>query len=125
TSRLQERKTFSRSQRRTPGAGLAHPSRFLPSGVAGFGFFVHGIKTGKFGPALDLGDDEALHTLLLGARLGDEREQVLRDHHCPVLVANNDVTWKYRAPAAADRLLPTDESEPIDRSRCGGPGTPD
>src|SRR5262245_15934050 len=123
-SRPQERNTFSGADGRTPRALLARSSRLLPSGVAGLGSFIHGIKTGKFGPTLDFGDDEALHAFVLGALLGDESEEVLRDHYCPVVVADDDVTWKHRTPAAADRLLPADESEAIDRSRGSGPGTP-
>src|SRR5262249_6050200 len=78
-----------------------HQSLLLPRLVARLGIGVHGIEAGKLRPALDLADDEALHTLVLGALLGDEGEEVLRDHHGPVVVANDDVAGKDRAAAAA------------------------
>src|SRR5262249_915664 len=73
---------------------------------------VHGKGAGKLRPALHLADDEAPHPLVLGPLLGDEGEEVLRDHHRPVVVANDDVAGKDGAAAAADRLLPADEREP-------------
>src|SRR5207245_3312309 len=97
-----------------------HQSLLLPRLVARLGVRVHGIEAGKLHPALDLADDEALHTLVLGALLGDEDEEVLRYHHRPVIVADDDVAGKDGAAAAADRLLPADESEPVDRSGRGG-----
>src|SRR5256886_1947015 len=63
-----------------------HQSLLLPRLVARLGVRVHGIEAGKLRPALDLADDEALHTLVLGALLGDEVEEVLRYHHRPVIV---------------------------------------
>src|SRR6516165_2963528 len=72
----------------------------LPRLVARLGVGVHGIKAGKLRPALDLADDEAFHALVLGALLGDEGEQILRDHHRPVVVADDDVAGKDGAAAA-------------------------
>src|SRR5499427_2008800 len=94
-----------------------HRSLLLPRLVARLGVGVHGVKAGKLRPALDLADDEAFHALVLGALLGDEGEQILRDHHRPVVVADDDVAGKDGAAAAADRLLPADEREPVDGSR--------
>src|SRR5262245_23019046 len=102
-----------------------HRSLLLPRLLARLGVGVHGIEAGKLRPALDLADDKAFHTLVLGALLGDEGEEVLRDHHRPVVVADDDIAGKDGAAAAADRLLPADESEPVDGSRRGGARAPD
>src|SRR5262245_37720958 len=100
-------------------------SLLLPSGVARLGLLVHGIEAGKFRPTLDFADDEALHALVLGALLGYESDEVLRDHHSPVVVADDDVAGEDRAAAAADRLLPTDEGQAINRGRRRSPRAPD
>src|SRR5215471_17495039 len=95
-------------------------SRLLPGGVARLRLLVHGIEAGQFGSTLDLADDEALHALVLGALLGDKSEEILWDYHRPVVVADDDVTRKDCAAAAADRLLPSDESQTVDGSRRSG-----
>src|SRR5919109_38682 len=100
-------------------------SLLLPSGVARLGLLVHGIEAGKFRPTLDFADDEALHALVFGTLLGYKSEGSLRDPPRPVVVADDDVAGKDRAAAAADRLLPADESQAIDRGRRRSPRAPD
>src|SRR5216683_1764133 len=97
----------------------------LPRLVARPGLLVHGIKAGELGAALDLLDDEALHPLLLSALLGDEGDEVFRDHHRAVVVADDDIAGEDGAAAATDRLLPADEGQAIDRGRRRHPRAPD
>src|SRR5712692_5833265 len=82
----------------------------LPRLVARPGLLVHGIKAGELGAALDLLDDEALHSLLLSALLVDE---------------DDDIAGEDGAAAATDRLLPADEGQAIDRGRRRHPRAPD
>src|SRR4029450_6151024 len=68
--------------------------RLLPRLVARLGLLVHRIEAGQLHPALDLADDPGLHALVLGAFFRHEGDQALRDHHRPVVVANDDVAGK-------------------------------
>src|SRR5207248_2509555 len=78
----------------------------LCSLVPRLGVLVHGVKARQLGAALNLADDPGFHAFVLGTLHGDERNEILRDHHCAVIVTDNHVTGKYGAAAAADRLLP-------------------
>src|SRR6516162_8803475 len=92
-------------------------ARLLCGLVARLGTLVHGVEAGKLLAALDLADDPGLHPLVLGAVLGHEGHEILRDHHCPIVIAHDDITGEYCAAAASNRLLPADESERIDGCR--------
>src|SRR5262249_34780390 len=81
---------WRRSRGSWRGGRTSNRSLLLPRLVARLGVGVHGIEAGKLRPTLDLADDKAFHTLVLGALLGDEGEEVLRDHHRAVVVADRN-----------------------------------
>src|SRR5262249_41662531 len=94
-------------------------SRLPPRGVTRLGVIVRRIKPWQLHAVLDLAEDPAFIKLMLGAFMRHELQQVLRDDDDAVIVGDDHVARKDRAPAASDRLLPADESESVDRSRSG------
>src|ERR1700747_1838796 len=110
-----------------PRAQLSHPRSFpglAPGGIAGLGFVIGRVKAGQLHSFLDLAKDPAFTQLVFGAFVSDEVDQILRNYHRTVIIHDNHVTGKHGAAATADRLLPTDKSQAIDRCRSGNTGTP-
>src|SRR5262249_47024765 len=92
-------------------------SRLAPGCVTRFGIFVWRIKTGQFDSLLDFAEDPAFVELVFSAFVRHEVHQILGNDHRTVIVHHNNVAGKYRAAAAADRLLPADESQAVDGCR--------
>src|SRR5437667_1163053 len=93
---------------------VAHPRRF-----------VGRIEAGQICALLDLAHDPRFESFLLRTLLGDLLHERGRDHHSAVGIGDDDIAGKHRNPAAADRLLPSDEGEPDDRGGRGNARAPD
>src|SRR6185312_7350446 len=74
-------------------AGMTGLGRF----VARPGFSIHGIEARQLRATLDLFDNPRLHALVLGSLLGDERDEILRNHHGAVVVADDHIAREDRA----------------------------
>src|SRR5262245_31475202 len=92
--------------------------------VAGARGFVGRIETWKLGAVLDFAHDPGFEALLLRPLLRHLPDQCRGDHYCAIGVGHDHIVGKHRHPAAADRLLPADESEAGDRSRRRHPSAP-
>src|SRR5215831_10412517 len=99
-------------------------SRLPPRGVTLLGVIVRRIKPWQLHAVLNLAEGPAFIQLMLGAFMRHELQQVLRDDDDAVIVGHDHVVRKDRAAAAPDRLLPANESEPVDRSRSGDARAP-
>src|SRR4051794_27908901 len=76
----------TRSRAPTRLAALLAPGR-----VARLGLIIGGIEPGQLDALLHLADDPALVEFVLGAFVCDEVEQVRRDDHRAIVVADDDV----------------------------------
>src|SRR5262245_7230769 len=99
------------------GKNMRSAALFLPRLVPRFGFLVRRIEAREFDALLHFGHHPGLVQLMLGAFLRDEIELIFRDQHRAVVIDHDDVARKHRHAAAADRLVPTHEREPVDRGR--------
>src|SRR5579859_6173392 len=106
------------------GRELKLSARLAPGGVARLGLIVRRIETGQLDALLDLAEHPALVKLVLGALVRDEIHEVLRDDDGAVIVDYDQIARKNGAAAAADRLLPADEGQSVDRGRRRHAGTP-
>src|SRR5450759_5846907 len=89
----------------------------LPLLVALLVLVIGRIEAGQLGALLHFLHQPAFHEFVLGALAGDEIGERGRDHHRAVVVGDDDVVGEDRAAAAADRLVPADEGQLIDRGR--------
>src|SRR4029079_7554543 len=92
--------------------------------VARPGFSIHGIEARQLRATLDLFDNPRLHALVLRSLLRDARDEIRRNHHGAVVVADDHIAREDRAAAATDWLLPTDKGEPVHRSGRRDPCAP-
>ena len=79
--------------------------------------FIGRIEAGELLALLHLLHQPAFHELVLGALVRHEVGERGRDHHRAIVVGDDDVIGKDGAAAAADRLVPADESELVDGGR--------
>ena len=71
------------------------------------------------GPLFDLGHDPGFHSLLFGRGRGNGCDESWGMTHRTVLVGDDHVIGEDGDAAAADRLLPSNESQTRDRGRRG------
>src|SRR5271163_4573973 len=83
----------------------------LRSGVPRFGFGVHGIEARQYRAVIDLVDDPAFHSLLLGAFGQYMVKEGLGDDDRTILIGNDHVIRENGNAAAADRFAPTDKCQ--------------
>src|ERR1700722_14562877 len=81
--------------------------------VARLRLVVRRIEAGQLHALLHLGEHPALVELVLGPFMGDELDEVLGDHHRAVVVDHDVVLREHGDAAAADRLVPAAEGEPV------------
>ena len=83
---------------------------FVPEGfVASFGFGIGRVKAGQRRSGLHLTHNPRFQLFLLGRCFHYIVEQGPGDDDGAIFIHYDDIIWKHRYPAAANRLLPIDE----------------
>src|SRR5499427_10880794 len=109
-------------------ASAAGKQRLLPPlaplRIACLGLVIWRIEARQLGALLDFGEHPAFIEFMLGAFVCDEIDEILGDHHGAVVVNHDDVVGENRDAAAADRLIPANEGQAVDRCWRGHAGAP-